>query len=365
MAVKVLDVIVGHADAIDGYVGLTNLLNGLVQRVFAEGIQAGGKQQDGFLSLDALQPVQRVQQSVKNVRLTKPGKVQVRDCVFDFFLVLGEIHFDAGLEIERHQRNPVFLVQVVDKIVRRVQRLTREIAVADLAEFHQDNHGDGRIRGSEIGDRLRHAVLENAEVFFFQAGDDVPVLRGGYNVHGDDGDFDGNRELSWLLFLLRLLLLRLLLLLLSGGLRRRRLRAEVVRGNQQRNQSGNQKEIAKSMLQHDGILSLRDAATKFSWTQSHRGRGRGRPWLPWLREGNGKRPLGTLPAHPHVSMKRFAVEKFPQTFWGVTFHESSQGAPGVRCPVLVCRDVGGWRAAPRAGAGRGATVAERTGESLR
>src|SRR5437879_11576103 len=72
MAVKVLDVIVGHTDAIDGHVGLTNLLNGLVQRVFAEGIQAGGKQQEGFLSLDALQPVQRVQQRVKNVRLTKP-----------------------------------------------------------------------------------------------------------------------------------------------------------------------------------------------------------------------------------------------------------------------------------------------------
>src|SRR5713226_6230562 len=90
-------------------------------------------------------------------------------------------------------------------------------------------------------------------------------------------------EFARLLFLLRLLLLRLLLLLrgrlllLSGGLLRSRLRAEVVRGNQQRNQSGNQKEIAKSMLQHDGILSLRDAATKFSWTQSRRGRGRGSP----------------------------------------------------------------------------------------
>src|SRR5947209_20034418 len=109
------------------------------------------------------------------------------------------------------------------------------------------------MRWSEIGVGLWHAVLKKGEVFFFEAGDDVPVLRGGYNVYGDDGDFHGNGEFPRLLFLLWLLLLRLLLLprggllLLSGGLLRRLLRADVVRGNQQRNLSGNQQENANSL----------------------------------------------------------------------------------------------------------------------
>ena len=46
--------------------------------------------------------------------------------------------------------------------------------------------------GAELGDGLRGAVINDAEIFFFQAGEDVAVLGGGDDVEGDDGHFDGD-----------------------------------------------------------------------------------------------------------------------------------------------------------------------------
>jgi len=34
---------------------------------------------------------------------------------------------------------------------------------------------------------LRHAIVEDAKVFFLEAGDDVAALRGGDNIESDDG----------------------------------------------------------------------------------------------------------------------------------------------------------------------------------
>jgi len=41
---------------------------------------------------------------------------------------------------------------------------------------------------------LRHAIVEDAEVFFLEARDDVAALRGGDDVEGDDGNVDGNGD---------------------------------------------------------------------------------------------------------------------------------------------------------------------------
>ena len=85
------------------------------------------------------------------------------------------------------------------------------------AEFHQDHHGDGGVGWAEIRDGLRQAVFENAEIFFFQAWDEVAVLGGGNNVQSHDGDFNGDGDTR---FLRGLLLGRRLFLLRRGiGLR--------------------------------------------------------------------------------------------------------------------------------------------------
>src|SRR5947208_14509791 len=39
-------------------------------------------------------------------------------------------------------------------------------AIAAAAEFEQKDHGNGSFGGRKVGDGLRHAVVEDAEVFF-------------------------------------------------------------------------------------------------------------------------------------------------------------------------------------------------------
>ena len=59
------------------------------------------------------------------------------------------------------------------------------------------------------------AVFENAEIFFFEAWDEITMLGGGNNIESHDGDFDGDSDTG---FRRRGLLLGRPLLLLRRGI---------------------------------------------------------------------------------------------------------------------------------------------------
>ena len=106
---------------------------------------------------------------------------------------MREIHLDAGPHVKRFESDPVLLQQCGEE--RRgpiLSNIGEKTTVTAAAEFEEKNHGDRGIGGTEVGDGLGRAVVEDAEIFLFKAGNDVAVLGGGDDVERDDGDVHGN-----------------------------------------------------------------------------------------------------------------------------------------------------------------------------
>ena len=145
------------------------------------------------------------------------------DGVADFIFVLREVHFEASFHVEGLESNPVVRFKVRKKSVRPVLGILGEPAVCVSAELHQDHHRDWCIRRGKVSDRLRHAFVDNPEIFFLEARDDVAVLRGGDDIERDDRHVyrDGGPGLRRLLRgsrgLSRRILLRLRSSLRAGG----------------------------------------------------------------------------------------------------------------------------------------------------
>src|SRR4029077_7756806 len=90
-----------------------------------------------------------------------------------------------------------FLLQTGEKRRRPIlSDIGKITAIAAAAELQEKDHGNGSVGGGEVGDGLRHAVIEDAEVFFLETRNDVAVLRGGHNFEGNDGNVDGNGDAS-------------------------------------------------------------------------------------------------------------------------------------------------------------------------
>src|ERR1700686_3227452 len=115
----------------------------------------------------------------------------------DFVLVLREVYFYAGLHIKGLERDPIFRLQTGEKrggpILSDVGKKT---TIAAAAKLQEEDHGNRSLGGREVGDCLRHTIVEDAKVFFLETRDDVAVLRGGDNFEGDDGNVDGDGDAS-------------------------------------------------------------------------------------------------------------------------------------------------------------------------
>src|SRR5205807_1027940 len=59
--------LLGDAYAIDGYIGLLQFDNGLVQGKPTEGVDAGGQDQDSLLALDVLESVGHVREGIEKI----------------------------------------------------------------------------------------------------------------------------------------------------------------------------------------------------------------------------------------------------------------------------------------------------------
>ncbi len=124
------------------------------------------------------------------------------ESVADFVLILREVHFHFRLHVEGDQRDVILRLKVWKERIGPVLCQIRKSSVVTCAEFHHDHHGDGSFGGAKIGDGLRNAVFEKTKIFAIEPGDDVAVTGGGDYVHGDNWNFDGDRQAGFWWFLL-------------------------------------------------------------------------------------------------------------------------------------------------------------------
>src|SRR6266478_8381148 len=133
--------------------------------MFREGIDATSKNEDGFLAFDVLEPVHGVEKSVKDVGLPEARKVEMIDRVANLIFILCEINIEPVVYVEGNQRHPILRLEIRKEGVGPVFCIGGEPAVGDVTEFHENNHGDGSVERPESCDGLRHAVVEDAEIF--------------------------------------------------------------------------------------------------------------------------------------------------------------------------------------------------------
>ena len=109
-----------HTDREDRYIFcVLNLLHNLVQSEFAESVDPGRNQNDVFLSLDAIKPVQRVVERIEQVRFRETGNPYLIQSPKHGLLVLREVHYDMGLHVVVLHCDPVILLQRVGESIRR------------------------------------------------------------------------------------------------------------------------------------------------------------------------------------------------------------------------------------------------------
>ena len=174
------------------YVGLAQLLDGLVQSVFGKSIDAAGQDQNRLFALHIFQAIDRIQDGIEDIRFAKAGKVQTVNCLANFLFVLREVDFHVWPHVKSNQSDPILLREIGEQGSNPILGFVGNPAPVLTAKLHQDNHGDRSFAGSEINQALRNAIFQNTEIFFFQAGNNIPVAGGGDNVESDDWDFDGD-----------------------------------------------------------------------------------------------------------------------------------------------------------------------------
>src|SRR5260370_8811490 len=160
--------------------------------------------------------VDGLEDGVEDVGFAKAREIETLNCLAAFVLVLRRVNLEPGLHVESVERHPVVGLKIWEKRVGPVFGVVSEPTVGVTAEEHEHDPGDRSFGGREIGYGMRHAIVEDAKVFFFQAGNDIPALRGGNHVEGDDGNITRNGDTGLRRLLRRsrrLSLLRFLLLL--------------------------------------------------------------------------------------------------------------------------------------------------------
>src|SRR2546422_1660298 len=133
--------------------------------MFWEGINATRKNEDGFLTFDVLELVHGVKKSVKNVGFPEARKVEMIDCVANFILILCEINFEPVVHVEGNQRHPILRFEIWKEGVGPVFCIGNKPTVGDVTEFHENNHSDRSVERPKGRDGLRHAFIEDAEIF--------------------------------------------------------------------------------------------------------------------------------------------------------------------------------------------------------
>src|SRR5438034_4684603 len=113
----------------------------------------------------------------------------------DFIFILCEVDFDAGLHVKSRDGDPVLLLLTGKKRACPIlSDLRKKTVIATAAELQEEDHGNGSVRGGEVRNGLRHPLVEDAEVFFLETGEDVTVLGGGDHIERDDGHVNGNGD---------------------------------------------------------------------------------------------------------------------------------------------------------------------------
>src|SRR4029077_1502213 len=133
-------------------------------------------------------------------------EIQRDEALLNLSWIVREVYFDVGTHIERFKRNPIVGLELVQKYVGPIDRVIQEPAVTELAEFNQQNHGDGSVGGAKIGDRLGRTVFNDAEVLFLEAIQVVAIVIRDNNidVHDRHGYRDSKSGLARLLLVLSL-----------------------------------------------------------------------------------------------------------------------------------------------------------------
>src|SRR4029077_9014043 len=165
VGLKKIGVNLTEADAEDRDIAAAELLHGLVERVFGKRVHAAGEQKDGFFAAHILEAVDGFKDGVEDVGFAEARKIEMIDGVAHFVLVLRKVRFNARFHVKCFEGYPILLLKLGEKSIRPISGVVGKKAVeATAAEFEQHDGSDRRFRGGKVGDGLRHAIVEDAEV---------------------------------------------------------------------------------------------------------------------------------------------------------------------------------------------------------
>ena len=179
------------ADGVDGHVGRGfNLLQDFVVGDSAEGVDTAADQDDFLTAVDAVQPVEGIVEGVVQVRFAETGHAQVIQGVVDGILIRGEVNHDAWPQVVADHGDKVVLLHLVGEGIGGAQGIVEKLTAADLerrsgGKLDQQHGGKATLGESKTLDGLRHVVLQDAELFLLQSGNELAVLGQHQCVHGD------------------------------------------------------------------------------------------------------------------------------------------------------------------------------------
>ena len=183
-----------EADGVNRHAAFLNGAARFIEGELAEGVDAGGDQENGFASFDGLHAVDGVGERIIKVRLGETGEAQALKGVVGFGAVGGEIRKDLGFEVIGDDGEVVFGLEHLREGVGGLNGLIPGLAV-DLLELvgEFDHHADGHggFADGVADDLLRDVIFENAEVLFAELGDGMALAIEHGNVHGDGGGVGG------------------------------------------------------------------------------------------------------------------------------------------------------------------------------
>src|SRR6185312_12077893 len=178
-----------QADGIDRNAGILQFAARLIESNFAEGIDAGRQNQNGFAAFDFRHAVGGIGQRVKEIGFGKIGKAERAQALVEHLLVIGEIGNDSGAEIVADEGDVIIRLHRVDECAGGLERVVpvgAAVPLETLAEFDDHGYSHGRLADGKFLDGLRNVVYEDAEDGARQVGNKIVFVIHHRDVDGDE-----------------------------------------------------------------------------------------------------------------------------------------------------------------------------------
>src|SRR5688572_30097169 len=173
-----------HADGVNHGVRSFGFLENFTVGFLADGVEPRRHYKDGFLPVDLLQPSEDFINRIEKNDLVVCRKAQILESAEQLVFVLCEVGHDFRVQINFHKCSPVVFLETVDETNDRSEHVV-EVVHKRFAELEHDDDRQGSVVGTEAGDRLLNAIIEDLEVILLKTSDQSTLI-----VRHDDVDVD-------------------------------------------------------------------------------------------------------------------------------------------------------------------------------